>query len=65
MWFCIILIYSELNWKKNEGKIFLSKAWCILAYCVNYTLKNIKILPNFIPKDREGIRKERLTFYSK
>lgn len=52
------LFGTELE--KNKGKIFLSKAWCILAYCANYTLKNIKILPDFIPKDQEGIRKERL-----
>lgn len=52
------LFGTELG--KNECKIFIPKAWCILDYCANYILKNIKILLNFVPKDQEGIRKQRL-----
>lgn len=43
--------------------MFLQKTWCILAYSVNCTLKNIHILLSFIPKDKEHIRKERVVCF--
>lgn len=35
------LFGTELE-KKNECKMFLPKAWCILTYGANYILKNKK-----------------------
>lgn len=39
--------------------MFIQKTSCILAYSVNCLLKSIQILLNFIPKDRECIRKKK------